>query len=303
MQIIIRKQVRQVVLGLCFFLSPERKRNCERWLRGREEARKLRHAGAVIVSFGKSGRTWLRVMISRYYQLTHDLGERSLMGFDNFHRRNAAIPSIFFTHDNYLSAYTGNVDSKSDFYDQKIILLVRNPRDVAVSQYFQWKYRMRKAKKTLNHYPEHGKEVAPFDFAMDPECGLPKIIEFMNLWADESPRMKDLLVVRYEDMRSSPIDTFRSIVEFLGGPADDAAVRRAVEYASVENMRKLEAENAFWLSGGRMKPGKKGDPNSFKVRRAKVDGYHDYFSPEEVKKIDELVRESLSPYFGYKTGA
>ena len=52
-----------------------------------------------------------------------------------------AIPSIFFTHDNYLEDYTGNLDSKADFYGKRVVLLVRNPKDVAVSQYFQWKYR------------------------------------------------------------------------------------------------------------------------------------------------------------------
>ncbi len=55
----------------------------------------------------------------------------------------------------------------------------------------------------------------------------------------------------------------------------------------------------FWLAGGRMKPGKKGDPNSYKVRRAKVGGYKDYFDEGEAAEIDEYVRKELSPAFGY----
>ena len=51
---------------------------------------------------------------------------------------NAIIPRIRFTHDRYISDYTGNRDSKRDFYRKKVILLVRDPRDVAVSNYFQW---------------------------------------------------------------------------------------------------------------------------------------------------------------------
>ena len=42
-------------------------------------------------------------------------------------------------------------------------------------------------------------------------------------------------------------------------------------------MRKLEEKSTFWLAGSRMKPGDKANPNSFKVRRAKVGGYRDYF--------------------------
>ena len=37
------------------------------------------------------------------------------LGFDNYHRMNPAIPSVFFTHGNYLRNYTGRWDDKQDF--------------------------------------------------------------------------------------------------------------------------------------------------------------------------------------------
>ena len=52
-------------------MSPERKHRVERLMRGKEELRRLRIADAVIVSYGKSGRTWLRVLISRFFQLRY----------------------------------------------------------------------------------------------------------------------------------------------------------------------------------------------------------------------------------------
>ena len=70
------------------------------------EWRRVHAADAVIVSFGKSGRTWLRVMISRLYQRRYGLREGELIEFDNFHKVDAAIPRVFFTHDNYLRDYT-----------------------------------------------------------------------------------------------------------------------------------------------------------------------------------------------------
>ena len=163
--------------------------------RGREEYRKLCDADCVVVSFGKSGRTWVRVLLSRFYQVRHGLAERHLIGFDNLHRKNAGIPKLFFTHDNYLKDYTKNRASKADYYQQKVILLVRDPIDVAVSQFFQWKYRMRPGKKRLNKYPSHGADMPIYDFVMDPDAGLPKIIEFMNLWAREKPHIKQLVEV------------------------------------------------------------------------------------------------------------
>jgi hypothetical protein len=86
-----------------------------------------------------------------------------------------------------------------------------------------------------------------------------------------------------------------------GVPANAEAIASAVEYSSVENMRKLEEKNVFWLAGGRMRPGKKGDPNSYKVRRAKVGGYRDYFSADESAQIDEFVAKQLSPTYGYES--
>ena len=251
------------------------------------------------MSFGKSGRTWLRVLLSRLYQVKHGLSERHLIGFDNLHYKNRAIPKIFFTHDNYLKDYTGNDDSKADYYGKKIVLLVRNPADVAVSQYFQWRYRMRPRKKSINDYPSHGEEVPIFDFVARREAGLQKVIDFMNGWAREFERLEDVLVVRYEDLRAQPEATLAGVAEFIGTPGTPAEIRDAVEFASVENMRKMEQRRVFWLSGGRMVAKDRNDPNTYKVRRAKVGGYRDYFSDDQVNEIESIIRTRLSPAFGY----
>ena len=302
MDSIFKKLSREIAVAMAFFLPEARRIRFERWLRGREETRRLGRAQVAVVSFGKSGRTWLRVMISRYYQLVYGIPERALLGFDNYHRRNSRIPKIFFTHDNYIKDYTGEHDSKAPFYEKKVVLLVRNPKDIAVSQYFQWQHRMRPAKKKLNQYPPHGADVSAYDFVMDPNCGLPDIIAYLNLWAREADRIESLLVVRYEDMRSDPNKTLQRVMQFIDDDSvDRSAIDGAVEYSSVENMRKLEEKNVFWLAGGRMKPGKKGDPDTYKVRRAKVDGYKDYFDDVERAEIDELVSHDLSPTYGYET--
>ncbi len=300
MDSIFKKVSREILVALAFFLPQATRIRFERWLRGRDETRRLNRADVAVVSFGKSGRTWLRVMISRYYQLANGIPDGVLLGFSNYHRRDSRIPKIFFTHDNYIKDYTGEVDSKASFYGKKVVLLVRNPKDIAVSQYFQWQHRMRPAKKKLNDYPPHGSEVSAYDFVMDPNCGLPDIIAYLNLWAREAERVEKLLIVRYEDMRGDPNTTLRRVMEFINDDsAESSAIDGAVEYSSVENMRKLEEKNVFWLAGGRMKPGKKGDPNSYKVRRAKVGGYKDYFDAAQAAEIDALVSHDLSPRYGY----
>ncbi len=302
MHTVLKKVTRFLVLGLLFFLPKEKKIRIDRWLRGREEYRKLKLADCVIVSFGKSGRTWLRVMLSRLYQVKHGLGERHLIGFDNLHRKNAAIPSLFFTHDNYIKDYTGNRDSKADFYDKKVVLLVRNPLDVAVSQFFQWKYRMRPGKKALNEYPEHGSDVDIYDFVMSPASGLPKIIDYLNLWAKEQNKIKELLIVHYEDMRANTADVLARIADFLDTPGSPEQVDEAVRFASVENMRNMETKRTFWLSGSRMVAKDRSNPNSYKVRKAKVGGYRDYFDDAQIEAMNRMVAERLDPLFAFKSG-
>ena len=296
-----KKFSRHAVLGAVFFLPYAQRRKIERWMRGRVEVRKMEGADWVLVSWGKSGRTWLRVMLSRFYQLKFELPEGMLIGFDNMHRANPNAPKVFFTHGNYLKDYTGHDQDKRDFYGKKIVLLVRDPRDVAVSQFFQWKYRMRVRKKKLNDYPKHGSETSIYDFMMHPHQGMPRIIEYFNGWNVELDKIQNILVIRYEDMRANPETVLKQVLEFTGTPGTDEQIAKAVEYARYENMKKLEEKSVFQLSGGRMQPGDRNNPDSYKVRRAKVGGYRDYYTDAQVAAIDAYMAEHLSPEFNYST--
>jgi hypothetical protein len=302
-QTALKKFSRFVVRKSVFFLPVERQIAIERRHRGREQVGKLRRADCVIVSHGKSGRTWLRVMMSRVYQVMHGLPSSALLSFDNLHRKKREIPRIFFTHDNYVRDYTGSADVISDYGDRKVVFLARHPVDVAVSQFFQWKFRMKPGKKDLLSYPGHGEDVELFDFLMRPDWGLARVIDFMNLWARDMPRLNDFLLIRYEDLRSDAARILTELMDFIGTPATDEQIRDAVEFGSIENMRKMEQQGSFWMSGGRMKPKDRDNPESYKVRRAKVGGYRDYLTDEQAEQIASIVRETLDPVFGYERSA
>jgi alcohol sulfotransferase len=64
-------------------------------------------------------------------------------------------------------------------------------------------------------------------------------------------------------------------------------------------MKQLEHGRVFWLSGLRLRPGDRANPQSYKVRRAKVGGWRDYFDEEEVAAIDRLLAARPRPPFGY----
>ncbi len=272
----------------------------ERKLRGVEQFDKLQRADIVVVSFGKSGRTWLRVMVSHLFRVMYRLPENAIMGFDNFHNLNRAVPKIFFTHDNYIKDFTGDFTSKKPFYAKRVVLLARDPRDVAVSQFFQWKFRIKPSKVTINNYPPQGSDISLFDFVMGDNGGSMKAVtDYLNLWAAEADKVRAFHLLRYEDLRSNTREELRRLLDFMQVDATDAQVEAAVEYSSYENMKKMESKQQFRLAGGRMMPRDKDNPDSYKVRRAKVGGYRDYFSDEEVAAIDARLAADLDPLFRY----
>ncbi len=272
----------------------------ERKLRGVEQFDKLQRADVVVVSFGKSGRTWLRVMVSHLFRVMYRLPENAIMGFDNFHNLNRAVPKIFFTHDNYIKDFTGDFSSKQPFYNKRVVLLARDPRDVAVSQFFQWKFRIKPSKVTINNYPPQGSDISLFDFVMgDNGGGMKAVTDYLNLWAAEADKVKAFHLLRYEDLRSNTREELRRLLDFMQVDATDAQVEAAVEYSSYENMKKMESKEQFRLAGGRMMPRDKDNPDSYKVRRAKVGGYRDYFTDEEVAAIDARLAAELDPLFRY----
>lgn len=299
MHMIIKHLTKWLVRFVSVFLPQEKAHALQRWRRGREDFWKYQNSEFVFASYGKSGRTWVRVMISRYYQLMYQIPDNILMGFDNYTRLNPDIPKIFFTHDNYLRGYTGNQHSKKDYYNKKTVLLVRDPRDVAVSQFFQWKFRMRPEKKSLNNYPEHGADITVYDFVKRDGQGLSHIIDFMNNWAKELDKIESLLVVRYEDLRATPEKEMAKVVAFLGMEVNEDYLRDTAEFASVENLRKKEQENYFWRSGSRVQAKDVNNPNSYKVRKAKVGGFRDYFDEQQEAELSAMVDAQLLPVFGY----
>ena len=295
--------VRHIIVGSTFFLSKDRRKALDRRLRGREEYRQLRDADWLLLSWGKSGRTWLRVMLSRFYEIHFGLSRHEMLGFDNLHKLDSAIPRVFFTHGNYLRDYTGRgYDTKVDFRGKKIVLLVRDPRDVAVSQYFQWNFRMRPNKKVLNDYPPHGQEMSVFQFMLYREQGLPQVIRYFNGWMTGIDEPAGVLVVRYEDMRKDPHRVLADILEFTGTPGSAEEIQDAVDFAAYDNLKKMEQDQSFsfWRAGWRLLPGDKSNPDSYKVRRAKVGGYRDYFSDAELEQIDAMVDRDLLPGIGYR---
>lgn len=271
----------------------------ERWLRGREEIQELQKCDVAVASFGCSGRTWLRVMLSFALAKEHNLPEDCILDGDNLKRRCAAIPSVFFTHDNYIEDFKPNDGTKPAFSRVPVIFLARHPADIAVSQYFQWKYRMRHRKKVINGYPLTN-EMSLFDFVVNPAAGLPKIINYMNSWASALAAHPHSMMVRYEDLRINTASGLQELLEFIGCRVSNDNIEAAVAQSSIEKMRALEHSGSPLVDSGKVVKDRSTN-DSYKARRGKSGGYRSDFNSAELELIENLISSKLAPVFNYSS--
>lgn len=278
----------------------------ERWLAAHELA-KARRAGLLLIGHPKSGNTWLKAMLSRLYQVRHGLPASKLIGSDELSRQNAAIPRIAATNGYY--SYEGLIGRLLDVRHpdpqlrrKPTVVLVRHPCDIAVSWYHQFTRRQSAHKQELiNHFLAHPvdrRTISMWDFVRHSDLGVLSLIAYLNTWESNLAGLERGLLLRYEDLRADPAAWLRRIAGLMGERFPDEQIEEAVRFASFDNLRQLESRGFFPKQGG-LNLRDPQDPNSFKVRRAKVGGYREDFSPEQVAELDELVAEHLSPSLGY----
>lgn len=257
------------------------------------DRQRLAEADAAIVSFPKSGRTFVRVMLARLYQRQFGIDEREVLDFATLRDAPANVPRTLFTHDGDAMRPPPQISvSRKHYRNKKVALLARHPGDVAVSRYYHLKHRSRdRARQRLARQPLE-------DFVWTAQGGIPSIVRFLNQWAQLSRERPGILIVRYEDFLSEPEATLAKLAHFIGLDSDAAQIKDAVEFARLENLRKKEQEGYF--TSDRLGARKAGDDQSFKVRAGKSGGYRAQLSEAEQDAVQSYIRENLDPVFGYE---
>jgi hypothetical protein len=246
-----------------------------------------RRSDVVLVSFPKCGRTWLRVMVGRSLQRHFGLpDDADAVELAHLAELDPRVPSVLVTHDDDAQwKAPGDVErDKGAYRHRRVILLVRDPRDVIVSLYHQMSGR-------------RGEDVGALDEFVDrPAGGFASLLAFYDAWAGALDVPAAVLVVRYEDLHADPVAQLRRVLAFLGVQDVDAAtVDDAVAYGSFANMRRLE--EAGTSASTRLRP--VGD--AYKTRRGRVGGHRDELAPEQVARLDALMAASPgAAWFGYR---
>jgi hypothetical protein len=241
---------------------------------------------AFLVSFPKSGRTWLRLLIGKV--LCDHLALPRDRIFDTAGlTRAAALPALEPTHDHSSILFGLKYDEMPAagdlFRDTKVLFLARDIRDLMVSCYFQ-------ATRRLGRYSGSIAEFIRSDL-----YGARKAITFYNQWHAEQDKPEDFLLLRYENLHSDTLGQLERAFTFLGlvNP-DRRCFEEAIEFSRFDRMKKLERQGAFGDSP--LLPGNPKDPESYKARRGVVGGYHDYLALADIEYIEDLVREIGCPF-------
>lgn len=224
----------------------------------------------LLASYPKSGNTWIRFLIANL--VYHDRE----VGFGNLHKLildpdgtpqrdfiRAQKPRVIKTH--------GPFDPRF----RRVICVVRDPRDVAVSQY----HYLRKVRRIGDDCPI-GRFVDRFlegDLARRPGSWG----ENVGSWLATRHGRPGFLLLRYEDVLADTAHELTRVATFGGFPANLERIAQAVERSSADKMReneKKQGERSTLIKGSRQ--------DIAFVRSAKSGGWRNDLPEAEVARIE-----------------
>ena len=188
----------------------------------------IREDDIFLVSFPKSGNTWTRFLLANL------LHPEQIATFANIH---LLIPDPTGTSKRDLDGMAAPRIIKShECFDPRygrVIYIVRDPRDVAVSQY----HYHRKLMKIDDDSPI---ETFVTRFLAGKTCPHGSWGQNIVTWLSTSEGSPNFLLLRYEDMLADTVRELTKIAAFAGIAATPQQIAQAVERSSAARMRKLE---------------------------------------------------------------
>jgi hypothetical protein len=231
-----------------------------------------------IVSYPRSGNTWTRFLIGNL------LSPNSPVTFANVESR---IPEIYLCTDQQLRELAKPRIMKShEYFDpryKRIIYLVRDPRDVAVSLFH---YSL-KRQNIPDGYPldEFVPRFIAGEFFVD--CGTWE--EHVLSWLAPRRRSNTFLFLRYEDLLASPVEALAKVASTLHFATTPESLTRAVELSSAAQMRDSEKKHsANW----KLTQNTRQDIPF--VREAKSGGWQGKLSAAAVQQIEKAWGPTMS---------
>ena len=238
-------------------------------------------ADTFILSYPKTGRTWLRALVGKALCDRYGLPPERVLETEAL-TAMAGLPRAGFYHDGAAMidglTWRDFEATKAAYRGKRVLLLGRDVRDTLVSAYFQ-------ATRRVDMFD------GPIGaFVRDERYGVEKVLAFYRLWHDAQRVPDAFAFLRYEAMHDQPAATLRIALDFRGArDVPDGVIDRAIDFAGFDNLRRAEAEDRF--RSHMLRTHASADPESCKVRKGKVGGFRDYLADEDVAFIDACERE------------
>jgi hypothetical protein len=190
-----------------------------------------------------------------------------------------------FTHDGSDHALGHPLDAldadKSQYRRETVLLLVRDPRDTAVSGYFQINRRLKLSDAPIS------------DVLRDERHGIRKICHFNLQWFAAARQIKRFAILSYEQIHAAPAASLGAVAAFAGAPLDASIAELVASNRSFARLHAAEATGELAHRYGEyLLPGDRNDVESFKVRRGVVGGYVQYLSEADQFYCDKILAET-----------
>jgi hypothetical protein len=263
-----------------------------------ERVERFASADLLFVSFTKSGRTWVRVLLSNLYARRYGLSDKELINAGNFHALVPAIPRVHFAPDIRLPYPELGPAQVQASARQRVVFLLRDPRDVALSLFFHVKHRAGPRELRRKKIPRDARDAGPDRFVLDEGHGAPRVIRYLNRWAEDAADLPTTLRLRYEDLLADTRGELERLADFIGIDVEPAELDEVVAFAAFLSMQAKEREGYF--NSGRLGRTSADDAASGKVPEGKAGGHRDHLRPETVAALDQMVAERLDPRYGYR---
>jgi hypothetical protein len=235
-----------------------------------------------LTSYPRSGNTWTRFLVGN---LVHT---EQAVTFLNVER---LVPDMYKHSDHYLRNLPRPRFLKShEVFDpryKRVIYIVRDPRDVAISQY-HWEM---KQKSVLDEYPIE--EFVPRWIEGIYWNRLANWGDHVSSWLSTRQGSDSFVVVRYEDLIANPLPELAKVAKLLGIEPANQRLTRAMELSSADRMRQLES-----TQGGKWVQTRYTRQDKAFVRAAASGGWKSVLPAQSVRQI-EAAWGSVMTHLGY----
>ncbi|MCB0502448.1 MAG: sulfotransferase domain-containing protein [Bacteroidetes bacterium] len=227
-----------------------------------------------LVSYPKSGNTWVRFMLANV--MTN--GEAEI----NFHTAVDHIPDIDVHKKIANHIQPPRILKSHQPYNSKfsnVVYIIRDPRDVYVSYYFYLQKKLKGDLKNINHFI---KNIDTYGISWR---------DHVNSWMDKLDATD--LIIRYEDLIHEPYENLKKMADFCHLNYDEELLRLSVERSSFDSMSKIED------SKGRPFTSKEDEKKASKfVRAGKIGDWKNHLDKDTQQYLENKCKVLMNK-FGY----